>query len=118
MKLEDIAKRKHVGLLAGGSGLTPMLQVRTALPQPDVGARAATSAARGSLASAASPAAAGQPSAQRARPNTKHTPPLQVVEEALRQKLPVQLSFIFANVSEADIIAKVGGPQRGCFLTA
>ena len=27
MKLEDIAKRKHVGLLAGGSGLTPMLQV-------------------------------------------------------------------------------------------
>lgn len=55
MKLEDIAKRKHVGLLAGGSGLTPMLQV---------------------------------------------------AEEALRQKLPVQLSFIFANVSEADIIAK------------
>lgn len=24
---QDIAKRKHVGLLAGGSGLTPMLQV-------------------------------------------------------------------------------------------
>ncbi|PRW57497.1 NADH-cytochrome b5 reductase [Chlorella sorokiniana] len=55
MKLEDIAKRKHVGLLAGGSGLTPMLQV---------------------------------------------------AEEALRQKLPVKLSMIFANVSEADIIAK------------
>lgn len=33
---------------------------------------------------------------------------MQVAEEALRQKLPVQLSFIFANVSEADIIAKVG----------
>lgn len=27
MKLDDIAKRRHVGLLAGGSGLTPMLQV-------------------------------------------------------------------------------------------
>jgi len=29
MQLEDIAKRKHVGLLAGGSGLTPMLQVHS-----------------------------------------------------------------------------------------
>lgn len=36
---------------------------------------------------------------------------LQVVEEALRQKLPIQLSFIFANVSEADIIAKVARPR-------
>lgn len=34
MKLEDIAKRKHVGLLAGGSGLTPMLQVRAAWAGP------------------------------------------------------------------------------------
>lgn len=25
--MQDIAKRKHMGLLAGGSGLTPMLQV-------------------------------------------------------------------------------------------
>lgn len=27
LKLEEIAKHGHVGLLAGGSGLTPMLQV-------------------------------------------------------------------------------------------
>ncbi|PSC72155.1 NADH-cytochrome b5 reductase [Micractinium conductrix] len=55
MSLADIAKHKRVGMLAGGSGLTPCLQV---------------------------------------------------AEEALRQKLPIELSFIFANVSERDIIAK------------
>ena len=31
---------------------------------------------------------------------------LQVAEEALRQKLPLKMSLIFANVSESDIIAK------------
>lgn len=55
LPIEDIAKRKEVGLVAGGSGLTPMLQV---------------------------------------------------AEEVIRQKLPVKLKMIFANVSEDDIIIK------------
>lgn len=55
LSLSDIAKRKEVGLVAGGTGLTPMLQVAT---------------------------------------------------EALRQGLPLKLSFIFANVSEDDIVMR------------
>ncbi|GAB4819014.1 hypothetical protein N2152v2_006060 [Parachlorella kessleri] len=53
--LADIAKRKAVGLVAGGTGITPMLQV---------------------------------------------------VEEALVQKLPLDLTLIYANVSENDIMLK------------
>lgn len=56
LDLEELAaQRRSVGMVAGGSGLTPMLQV---------------------------------------------------AEEVLRQRLPLRLSLLFANVSEADIIAR------------
>lgn len=55
LALKDIASKKAVGMVAGGTGLTPMLQV---------------------------------------------------IDEALRQGLPTKFSFIFANVSEDDIIMK------------
>lgn len=55
LALKDIASKKAVGMVAGGTGLTPMLQV---------------------------------------------------IDEALRQGLPTEFTFIFANVSEDDIIMK------------
>ena len=53
--LSEIAKRTDVAMVAGGTGLTPMLQV---------------------------------------------------AEEVLRQKLPIALTLVFANVSEADIMLR------------
>lgn len=99
-QLEDIARRKRVGLLAGGSGLTPMLQVaeealRQKLPIQVGGAGGAGSEVRQGHQLLATAAPLPEVAACSLRP-------------------PPQLNMIFANVSEADIIAKDRLGEAAC----